>query len=224
MNKKIVQNMPLPSNTKYKWIECFAKLILEKKVPSEFFELEIIDQPDLQNFKTSIGIEVTSAVDASSQELERLYSELEHEMARNVEKVKKKIEKLGGKVSNGILIHPVKNRTLENIYRSYKNKLLLLNGKNYRIFKHNYIFVTDENVIHELELNIILEKLIKIQSKYNYNFDRVYIYLYGDNLYEFDLNNRRHAIYSFLEGEINNISCEARKMVEEKENEIKLKY
>ena len=114
--------------------------MLERKIFNETNSLEIADKPDLQNEKTEIGIEVTTAVDKDSLEMERLYIELEYGLAKNKEKVKDKIEKLGGKLSNGILVHPGKSRTLNNIYNSFYEKILLLNNGDYKIFKHNYIF------------------------------------------------------------------------------------
>ncbi len=91
MSKIIDSNMPLPANTQYKWHECFAKLILEKSISSEFKDLGIDDKPDLQHKELNIGIEVTTAVDSKNQEMERLYTELEYGLARNREKVLKKI-------------------------------------------------------------------------------------------------------------------------------------
>ena len=220
MGKKIESNMPLPSNTKYKWHECFAKLMLERKIFNETNSLEIADKPDLQNEKTEIGIEVTTAVDKDSLEMERLYIELEYGLAKNKEKVKDKIEKLGGKLSNGILVHPGKSRTLNNIYNSFYEKILLLNNGDYKIFKHNYIFVTDENIIHESELDKMTSQFIFIQEDYKYKFEKAYIYIYGDKLYEFNLKQKKHKIIKFVENEVNVISIDARTLVEEKEKDM----
>ncbi|MBQ3435423.1 MAG: hypothetical protein IJH13_00130 [Bacilli bacterium] len=106
MSKTIIHNMPLPSNTKYKWSECFAKLMLEKVITSELNNLAIADKPDLQNASMSVGIEVTTAVDKKDMELERLYTEIEYGLIRNIEGAAKKINRLGGKIIDGILIHP----------------------------------------------------------------------------------------------------------------------
>lgn len=220
MGKKIDSNMPLPSNTKYKWHECFAKLMLERKIFNEPNCLEIVDKPDLQNKKTEIGIEVTTAVDKDSLKMERLYIELEYGLARNEEKVKNKIEKLGGKLSNGILVHPGKSRTLNNIYNSFFEKLLLLNNGDYTIFEHNHIFITDENIIHESELDKIILQFIFIQEAYKYKFEKAYIYIYGDKLYEFNLKQEKYNIYQLSSNEVYRISVDARTIVEQKEMEM----
>lgn len=144
MGRKIDSNMPLPSNTKYRWDECFAKLIIERIILNNII-FEIKDKPDLQS--KEIGIEVTTAEEKDSLEMERLYTNIEYGLIKNKEKALKKIESLGGKISNGILIHPGRTRTLKNIYNAFKEKLTLINKGTYKIFNNNYIFITDENII-----------------------------------------------------------------------------
>lgn len=172
--------MPLPSNTKYNWSECFAKLMLERVIAGEFNDLTIVDKPDLQNERLSVGIEVTTAVDKKDLELERLYTELEYGLIRNADAASNKIQKLGGKIINGVLVHPGRTRTLENIYNSFEFKVILLNSGNYTVFKHNYLFITDENLIHESEIINMIIKFESIQKKYKYSFEKVYIYIFMD--------------------------------------------
>lgn len=220
MHKMIDPDLPLPSNTKYRFEECFAKLLLEYFFSNEFETLSLLDKPDLQNKNLDIGIEVTTAVEKNSLELERLYSELEYGLVRNQEKVEHKIKKLGGKISNGVLIHQVRSRTLNNIYNSYKEKLKLINKGSYSLFKKNYIFITDENIIHEAEILKIIKDLNDIQNDMKYKFDKVYIYIFGNNLYELDLKKEKFKTIYLNKNETYKISCEARKLVEQKEMEI----
>lgn len=220
MSKTILSNMPLPSNTKYKWSECFAKLMMERVITSELNNLDIVDKPDLQNVRMNVGIEVTTAVDKKNMELERLYTELEYGLIRNTEGASKKIKKLGGKIINGVLIHPGRTRTLENIYNSFKEKVILLNSGNYTIFKHNYIFITDDNLIHESEIKMIMTQLEFIQEKYKNKFEKVYIYIYGDKLYELKLSLEQYKVYQLSSDDVYRISIDARTIVEKKEMEM----
>lgn len=216
MSRTILPNMPLPSNTKYNWSECFAKLMLERIIAGGLNNLTIVDRPDLQNRKRNVGIEVTTAVDKKVLELERLYTELEYGLIRNVDAASKKIQKLGGKIINGILVHPGRTRTLENIYNSFEFKVILLNSKNYTVFKHNYLFITDENLIQESEIINMIIKFELIQKKYKYNFEKVYIYFYGDKLYELNLKQEKYKIFILSLDEVHKISIDARTIVEEK--------
>ena len=217
-NKKTInKNLPLPYNMKYKWEECFAKIILERIVSKKYRYLNNSDKPDFQSNKLNIGIEVTSSVNKDSQEMDRLYSNLSYGLVREEKKVIKKIEKMGGKIVNGVLLQPGRTRTLENIYNSVKEKLQLLNGGEYRIFKSNYIFVFDANVILEMEINEIINRLILIQKEYNHVFNKIFIYLFGNNLYDIDLDEKKYVIYDLSSTNINEMSIEARDIVEKYE-------
>lgn len=218
MVKKIDSNMPLPSNTKYRWDECFAKLIIERIVFNNKIHFEIKDKPDLQNKK--IGIEVTTAEEKDSLEMERLYTNIEYGLIKNKEQALKKIESLGGKISHGVLVHPGRSRTLKNIYNAFEGKLTIINKGTYKIFNNNYIFITDENIIQENECSNIVKELVFLQNDLGYKFDKVYIYIYGDNLYEFDLRKKSYRIFYLNSDEIYIIGCDARKLVEQKEMEM----
>ena len=222
MKRKIINsNLPLPPNTIYDWHECFAKLILEKFFPKQFSKLEIKDRPDLQNKKLDVGIEVTTAIPESSRELEKLYVNLEYGLANNKENVRKKIELIGGKISSGILIHPTQSRTLKNIYNSFNIKINKLNEKNYTVFRNNILFIFDENHIMDHELNEIIKNLSDLQKEKDIKFNFVYFYIYGGNIYEFNLKlNKFKSIHVEKNGayELGEL---ARKIVEEKENEAK---
>ena len=119
-----------------------------------------------------------------------------------------------------MLVHPGRARTLENIYNSFEFKVMLLNSGNYTIFKHNYIFITDENLIHESEIKMIMTQLEFIQEKYKNKFEKVYIYIYGDNLYELILNLEQYKVYQLSSNDVYRISIDARNIVEEKEMEM----
>ena len=210
---KIDPNKPLPRHTKLKWEECFAKLILESFLPKEFKKLSLKDKPDLQNEDHNLGIEVTMAVDKIDSELDRLYIGIEYNQVRNKEQAMKKIEKLGGKINRGILIHPGKSRSFSNVKRMLEKKLELLNNKNIKYFKHNYLFVIDELLIHDYELLPLLTEFMNIQDKYKKKFERIYLYILWGELYEFDLKKQIYKIINVDREQIWKIGNEAREMV-----------
>ena len=71
---KIDRNRPLPAHTKYKYEECFAKIILEHLFPQRYIDLKIEDRPDLQDLEHQIGVEVTSAVPPADREASSLWT------------------------------------------------------------------------------------------------------------------------------------------------------
>lgn len=208
---KIDKILPLPPNTKLRWIECFAKLVIEKYSSNNISDLNIIDKPDLQNLVNEIGIEVTSAANKEDQEMDNLYSLLDYNLVKNSRKVINKIETLGGKISNGILIHPGRYRDLNKIYESLSNKLDKLNGKNYKKFKTNSIIIFDDNLILNKEYNQIINKFNDISSRYKVKFNVIYLYIYGYKFIEFDLDNNK--IYEVIPENIYELSNKAREMV-----------
>lgn len=220
MNKIIDPNKPLPSNTIYKWHECFAKVMLEYVLPNDFNNLKIKDKPDLQNIELNLGIEVTTAENKKDLEMERLYTYLEYDLIRDKQKVKNKIEHLGGSISNGILVHPVRYRNLDSIKNSILEKLNKLNGNGYQIFGHNYIFITESDMILEKECAWLLDEYIKLQNNFRIKFEKVYIYQYGGKLFEFNMVDRNYNIYTLNSNETYQIGYDARKIVEEHEKII----
>jgi len=217
MNKIIDPNKPLPSNTIYKWHECFAKVMLEYALPNDFNNLKIKDKPDLQNIELNLGIEVTTAENKKDLEMERLYTYLEYDLIRDKQKVKNKIEHLGGSISNGILVHPVRYRDLDSIKNSILEKLNKLNGNGYQIFEHNYIFITESDMILENECAGLLDEYIELQNNFRIKFEKVYIYQYGGKLFEFNMVDRNYNIYTLNSNETYQIGYDARKIVEERE-------
>lgn len=220
MHKIIDSNKPLPANTIFKWEECFAKLMLEYVLPTEFYDLAISDRPDLQSVTLNLGIEVTTAVMKEDLELDKLYTDLEYNLVRNKEKVYNKISYLGGNISGGILMHPVRYRDLSHIKKCICNKLKKLNNVGYKRFNRNYLFITDQNLILEQECIDLLKEYKIIQNQYKIKFQKIYIYLYGGKLYEFDIIHNKYNLYDISTNEICEISINARKMVEDKENEL----
>ena len=63
-------------------------------------------------------------------------------------------------------------------------------------------------------------QFIFIQEDYKYKFEKAYIYIYGDKLYEFNLKQREYNIYQLSSNEVYRISVDARTIVEQKEMEM----
>lgn len=217
MHKIIDSKKPLPSNTIYNYDECFAKLLLEQQLPDIFKDLELMDKPDLQNINLDLGIEVTTAIEKNDLELDKLYIGLEYNLVNDRKSVIKKIESLGGKIHNGILVHPGRSRNLCNIEKCICNKLKKLNDKDYKKFSKNYLFMTDQNIILEQECPDLFNNYKLLQEGYEYQYQRIYIYRLGGELFEFDFVSNKYNIYEV--SNVYEISIKARQMVEIKERE-----
>ena len=218
MAKKINSNQPLPSNTKVSCDNCFAKLMLETFDNKHFKNLTLDDKPDLQSDLLNLGIEVTTAVNQNDNELDSLYTSLSYGTCRNENAVSKKIEHLGGKIRNGVLSHPVRNWSLENIFDAFNEKLKKISSGGYRMFEKNYLFITDSIFIGPEHYDIILNKMIYMQKDNEIQFDKVFIYIYGVDMYEFDLSAMKVKKFNVSNNAVYNVSIQARKLVIKNEN------
>ena len=214
----IDRNLPLPQNTKLDWLECFAKLLIENYSSLKVSDLTLKDKPDLQNEKFGIGIEVTSAVDKKSQEMDNLYSLIEYNQVNNREGAVKRIETLGGKINNGILIHPGRYRDLNMLYESLKIKSDKINKGGYKVFNINSLIIFDDNIVRECEYEGIMSEMLKIFTKYNVVFDYVFIYIFGCQFIEFNFVERK--FFSIFPKNITELSIKARDMVINEEEKI----
>lgn len=180
---EINHDLPLPDNTKVDYYECLAKIILESLFEDEFHNLEIeCERPDLQNEELSIGVEVTISENDKQKEAESLYTKLEYGLTRNPQNTLKKIEKLGAKYEDGILIGIPDSDNFDRILKSFKHKLENMNKDDFHIFKKNYLLIYSSIYATEEMINNAIETMCEIQENKCHCFQRVYIvvpyYLY----------------------------------------------
>lgn len=206
-------NKPLPTELSKEYWETFAKLILEKYYPDEFFNLSVDDEkPDLRNEDAGIGIEVTSVENEKSREIDSLYSgPYSHGNKTQKEKALKQIEKLGGKVEKYFLMHPVRNRDLNKIYTAVKSKTHKLNN-NYKIFKKNYLLIFDTNLIVDQELPEILKNIIE-NSVGNVSFNTVFLYCFGGDLYEFNISKNTYKHFEKSNKVVQQLAIDTRQII-----------
>ena len=138
---KINKDEPLPRHTEYDWEECYAKVVLENLLKEEFYDLNIIDKPDLQNEELNVGIECTVSINIESMEAEYLYSELTYGKSKNPDKCKERIKKLGGNITEYSMFES-RTVSLNSILGAVRTKLKKLNGNGYMVYDvvgSNYI-------------------------------------------------------------------------------------
>lgn len=215
---KIKEDEPLPKHTKLDWEECYAKVFLEHMYKNEFCGLKIKDRPDLQDEENSIGIECTVAIDKKSQEAEKLYIDLINNNVKNPEKCKEKIEKLGGKITEYVLIQSGTNSSI-NILNAVKIKLKKLNGNNYKIFKNNYLLIRDSIYIREEEIKELQYSIGIMQSNEKIEFDKIYLLL-NDKFIELNMIDYTNKIIKIDTSTQYELAQKARRIVVEYEEGV----
>lgn len=178
--------------------ECYAKLVLESVFPERFSQLTIADKPDLQNRTANIGIEVTTAISKSEKEKDHLFSQLIHNKGTPDQRKRSKgrIKQLGGDYDDrGFMLSWIGLRELSGIYSTFEKKLNKLNSGGYIQFRKQFVFITDTNMIMSNELKEVHSELYRIQAHYSKKFDSAFLYLYGGQLIEFDMNSGENNSY-----------------------------
>lgn len=213
-------NKPLSDHTRLDYHECYAKIVLES-IFSGQFDLEIVDKPDLQDIRKSIGIEVTQGRNPKQQEIESLYSKLPYVQDSVDEKMRKQIEKCGGKLYGGILGGISERDDFGYSVNAFETKLNKINNGKYRFLERYDLFVFDDcldmtpdgSVIRNIALN-----MQKKQSGATVRFQNVYICTLGI-LWHLDLENQKIAKFDTDSRQFD-WALQARKMVETAEKEV----
>ena len=217
---KINKDEPLPRHTEYEWEECYAKVVLENLLKDEFYDLNIIDKPDLQNEELNVGIECTVSINMESMEAEYLYSELTYGKSKNPDKCKERIKRLGGNITEYSMFES-RTVSLNSILGAVRTKLKKLNEYGYKIFEKNYLLIRDCIYIPNQQIQGLEYSIGMIQSKYPVEFDKIYILL-NSKLIELNMIDYTNKCIEFNSNTQYELAEKARDIVvkqEEKEKE-----
>lgn len=106
---------------KYRYEECYAKILLERVYPEIYTDLSILDKPDLQNEVLQVGVEVTSAVPSSLREVKACWIKANNTNDMKIKsKYVKRMEQLGYKYTGGM-----QNWLKEDIEQLYEETSLV---------------------------------------------------------------------------------------------------
>lgn len=187
-------DQPLAKHTKLKYEECYAKVVLEELYSEEFVNLEIKDKPDLQMTDGKWGIEVTIAVDKDQLMAESLYTDISYQRVRNETKALEEIKKCGCKVVGGILSGKTGTDSFDLILLAFDNKLIKLNGKEYRYFKKNCLFIFSSIFADDRMIMDAVQDMQQRQINRKKQFYRVFVLVPG-YCYCLDLYIGSYEIY-----------------------------
>lgn len=99
---KIDPHKPLPSHTKLRYEECYAKEFLEFLYPNKYKDLEIRDKPDLYDSINDVGIEVVEAENERKKEAVKLWYTMPYVSENKKQQNKERMKQLGEKYSEPI--------------------------------------------------------------------------------------------------------------------------
>ncbi len=184
-------------------------------------DLHKSEKPDFRN--DNLGLEVTRADQTLG--FEGFISKYNKDNIGNIKKFNKNFEKLGGRVlrktdpvvkildlhntfhyhENYVYIIPGYSETFDFVNKKIEDKLIRLNSiydediKQYYLGIFTTIYAREDNIKEELN------EIIKLQSYYDKNFEKIII-IFIDKLCEFDLLNNTYRIIENTNEQLNNIS------------------
>lgn len=171
------KNKPLPEHTKLDYYECYAKIVLESRFSTQF-DLEISDKPDLQDESNGIGIEVTQGRNSKQQEIESLYTKLNYDKDSDPDKLKKQIERCGGKLEGGILSGISESDDFGYSIKAFQKKIAKINAGGYLPMKQYGLFIFDDCLDMTPEHSVIrnvASKMLECQESEKVKYQDVYI-------------------------------------------------
>ncbi len=212
--------MLLSGHTKFKFDDCYAKLILEICYDKFKNNISIKDKPDLRSPKNNIGIEVTNIMGQGKKESLTLWyknpSVSESNQKRNITRM----EQLGVTFENGVPRFPIikydkglDSKPYLELYKAIKNKIQKLNS-GYEIFKSNELFIFSDLFLAPFDEIRLVDRIKDSMSEGKIKFDVIYILAF-DKLLCYDFNKNTCEQKYVLNQKA--IAIKARKMAESEE-------
>lgn len=186
---------PLAPRLRKAYHEYMALIVLKEIFSDTYGELKRVDKPDLQDNQKKIGVEVTRALEGNYGEIDGLLTEAFYCKGQAQQEATNRISKLGGRFSDDefrVFSWPTGHDNFKVIYYEFEKKLKKLNDKGYLQLDHNELFVHSDILADNLMLEQALHEMIKKQSNYKEEFEKVYVYVPGA-LYKLDFYKRNYC-------------------------------
>lgn len=223
-SQRIDKGKPLPSHTKLRYEECYAKIILEQYFSDKYESIDITDKPDLYDRKNNIGIEVTEAAEKELKEAVRLWYMMPYKYSPSQLRDKERMNQLGIKYQGGIQSWPAvayckgaQSEVYNVVYDAINKKLEKLNQvdlyKNARTYN---LFIISNLTMHQEWYSDFIDKVQSIYMQYKKIYSTIYL-LSQNDLAEIDMKSNKCIKVINIDNKQHSIAVAARKMVEDGE-------
>lgn len=216
-----------------KYFELLALMLLKEYTKIDINNFENKEEPDWQDEKNGVGIEVTNTNEGRQfwEELEKVKKPVPDNKIKNFNK---RFEKNGGRVipqelakiifgenhskdsfgfnEKYFYIIPCYNDDFSTVNKSISIKTLKLN-KNYNLnIKDNRLFIFTPILVTKEMLENELTVILKKQDEFEKKFNVIYICLLSD-LYIFNINKKKCEHIKMQKERVEQISIEASKII-----------
>lgn len=195
---------------KYRYEECYVKILLESVYPDIYTELSILDKPDLQNEVLQVGIEVTSAVPNSLREAQACWIKaIKTNDAKIKDKYVKRMKQLGytytGEVQSWLRDDPnqldieqlYEETSLLDLEKSITQKLEKLNRGGFKELKQMDLYVDAMSSLFSINEEDVC-KVVKSANVGEKHFRKIIINFMEDNeIVMIDADEEKYMVNSY---------------------------
>ena len=190
---------------KYRYEECYAKILLERVYPEMYTDLSILDKPDLQNDVLQVGVEVTSAVPSSLREAKACWIKANNTNDKKIKsKYVKRMEQLGYTYTGGMqnwlkedIDQLYEETSLVDLETSIRSKIEKIDRGWYKEFKNMDIYIDAMFSFFSINDDELFE-LMKNVNVGKYHFRKIIINVIEDNeIVMIDTDEEKYSVTSY---------------------------
>lgn len=190
---------------KYRYEECYAKILLERVYPEMYTDLSILDKPDLQNDVLQVGVEVTSAVPSSLREAKACWIKANNTNDKKIKsKYVKRMEQLGYTYTGGMqnwlkedIDQLYEETSLVDLETSIRSKIEKIDRGGYIEFKNMDIYIDAMFSFFSINDDELFE-LMKNVNVGKYHFRKIIINVIEDNeIVMIDTDEEKYSVTSY---------------------------
>ncbi len=190
---------------KYRYEECYAKILLERVYPEMYTDLSILDKPDLQNDVLQVGVEVTSAVPNSLREAKACWIKASNTNDKKIKsKYVKRMEQLGYTYTGGMqnwlkedIDQLYEETSLVDLETSIRSKIEKIDRGGYKEFKNMDLYIDAMFSFFSINDDELFE-LMKNVNVGKYHFRKIIINVIEDNeIVMIDTDEEKYSVTSY---------------------------
>ena len=190
---------------KYRYEECYAKILLERVYPEMYTDLSILDKPDLQNDVLQVGVEVTSAVPSSLREAKACWIKANNTNDKKIKsKYVKRMEQLGYTYTGGMqnwlkedIDQLYEETSLVDLETLIRSKIEKIDRGGYKEFKNMDIYIDAMFSFFSINDDELFE-LMKNVNVGKYHFRKIIINVIEDNeIVMIDTDEEKYSVTSY---------------------------
>lgn len=178
---------------KYRYEECYAKILLENLFYDQYQNLVILDKPDLQDINKKVGIEVTDCTPRKKQELIANWQKAYFGDAEKKKKYIERMKQLGIEYTGGVQFwgsetyaNDINCSPIKEFLNAVEKKVKKINAGKYALCGKYDLFVLSEIFIPTEQKAEVLNQLAQINND-SIAYENIYLSTNENTLIRFNM-------------------------------------